>query len=82
MASIAAIVLAVMSTTSAAAPQCHLKPGVVVGTGSFKTTSEADATACCRTCFATQGCLAFTFDTSGTKDCFLKDNVFNSTTQV
>ena len=78
MASIAAIVLAVVSTT----PQCHLKPGVVVGTGSFKTTSEADATACCRTCFATQGCLAFTFDTSGTKDCFLKDNVFNSTTQV
>ena len=59
--------------------QCELKQGVVIGAGYFKKSQEQDAGACCNACFSTQGCLGFTFDTSGTRDCFLKDNVFNTT---
>ena len=42
----------------------------------MKTTSSGDVSACCSACFATPGCVAFTFATDGSNACYLKDNVY------
>ena len=74
------IFLAFIAVSSA--QQCTLTPGAVIGTGSIKELTVASAAACCDACFDFgYDCKGFSFDTSGTGACYLKDNTKTSTPQ-
>ena len=77
----APVALAFAGVAITEAQQCTTATGVSVGAGFIKELKGvASAAACCTECFDFgYGCTGFTFDTSGTGDCFLKDNTSGST---
>ena len=77
----APVALAFAGVAITEAQQCTTATGVSVGAGFIKELKGvASAAECCTECFDFgYGCTGFTFDTSGTGDCFLKDNTSGST---
>jgi hypothetical protein len=70
----------ITGAAGAHASQCKTTAGVVVGTGTIKEVfSIASADACCAACFDFgYACKGFTYDSSGTERCYLKDNTAGS----